>query len=72
MKYTRNSEDSWTVLRDGVPIGEVYRAWSRLGGNGWKHTGQLAGTSVFRTRGLASDDLELHVCKERATSCQNS
>lgn len=29
---------SYEVRVDGVLVGEVYRAWFRLGGNSWTHT----------------------------------
>lgn len=47
-KFKKTSEDSYEVSLNGQVLGEVYKSWHRLGGQGWtfkeKHYSQMGRT----------------------------
>ena len=45
----RLDEDSYAILNAGVFIGEVTKAWSRLGGKGWTYTNKRSGDARIDT-----------------------
>ncbi len=43
----RADVDTYSVLSAGVFIGQVTKAWSRLGGNGWTYTNKRSGDALI-------------------------
>lgn len=49
LHFEGTSEDSYKVSVCGFEVGEVFKGWSRLGGNGWTHNLQVS-PRTWKTR----------------------